>query len=240
MRGKLHKRRVLVVEDNAHLSQLIGLHLRDSGCSVTLARDGLQGLQAARESVHDLVILDVMLPGVDGYAVCRSLREERPGLPIFMLTSLVQEDDRVRGLETGADDYITKPFSMRELVARVRAAFRRLDCSEAPDAGKISTIEFGPVFVDLLRRLAIVRGREIALTATEFDLLAYLMAHPGVVFTRDQLLDGVWGRHFEGSEHTVNSHINRLRMKIEKDPRKPDFVLTQWGVGYKFAEAWRR
>ncbi|MEE4273405.1 MAG: response regulator transcription factor [Thermoanaerobaculales bacterium] len=225
-------RSILVVEDDADISGLVELHLRDAGCRVALAADGATGLERALGEAFDLVILDIMLPGVDGLEICRRLRSEKPGLPVLMLTARSTELDRVLGLEMGADDYLTKPFSVRELVARVRAIFRRMalyDSQPEPDR-----LLRGPMEIDADARRVLVEGEPVELTAREFDLLAHFARHPGRVFTRNQLLDNVWGYTHSGYEHTVNTHINRLRGKLENDPSQPKFILTVWGVGYRF------
>ena len=230
-------RRVLVVEDDASIADLVAMHLRDEGYTVELAHDGHAGLAAAEQSPPDLVVLDLMLPGVDGLSICRRLRQRAEHIPILMLTARSSELDRVLGLELGADDYLTKPFSVRELVARVKALFRRGDAlgaaTVAEAAGEPIVLE--GLRVDEARRSVTVEGRPVELTAKEFDLLLHLARHPGRVYSRAQLLDQIWGYGHEGYEHTVNSHINRLRAKIERDPAKPRYVRTVWGVGYKFA-----
>ena len=230
-------RHVLVVEDEQDIAELVKLHLRDLPCEVTLALDGVVGLAAAEAHDFDLIILDLKLPGMDGLEVCRRLRSRGRYTPILMLTSKSSELDRVLGLEMGADDYLTKPFSVMELMARVKALFRRID---ALGSGKVqgsqSTIRCGDLMIDIDRHVVTLRGTAMELTAREFELLVHFARHPGRVYTRDQLLDQVWGYHHSGYEHTVNSHINRLRAKIERDPQSPEFILTVWGVGYKFAE----
>ena len=230
--------RVLVVEDDHDLAGLVGLHLGDLGFEVELVHDGARGLERGREGDWDLVILDRMLPGIEGLDVCRALRAAESYVPILVLTSKSTELDRVTGLESGADDYLTKPFSILELTARVRALLRRAKAfggrDEEEDAP--APFAFGALFIDAARRRVERDGEPIALTAREFDLLVHFARHPGRVYSRSQLLDRVWGYGHEGYEHTVNSHINRLRAKIERDPRRPDHVLTVWGVGYKGAE----
>lgn len=238
----MHGRSVLVVEDDLDLARLVGLQLEDLGCEVVCAHDGERGLALALERPWDLVILDLGLPRLGGIEVCRALREQPRYTPILMLTAKSTEFDRVFGLEAGADDYVTKPFGVLELMARVKAAFRRADglraSAEAPpdDDGEEDVLRRGPLRIDATRRTVRMRGEEITLTAREFDLLHYFAAHPGRVFSRVQLLDDVWGYGHDGYEHTVNSHINRLRAKVERDPRNPELILTVWGVGYKFAE----
>jgi DNA-binding response OmpR family regulator len=230
------KNRILIIEDNADLAQLLAMHLRDLSYDVDTAPDGPSGLAQAGRSAYDLIILDLMLPGMDGIEVCRRIRKRPPYIPIVMLTSRSSETDRVVGLEVGADDYITKPFSIRELLARVKAIFRRVEQTGKTDRPVAGRIEAGDLVIDPERRVVLLNGIAADLTAKEFDLLLYFAGHPGRVFTRSQLLDSVWGYSHEGYEHTVNSHINRLRAKIEKDPARPRYVLTVWGVGYKFAE----
>lgn len=229
-------RRILVVEDNLDLAELLVMHLRDAGYAVQQAGDGRAALQQLASDPVDLVILDLMLPGLDGLDICRRLRTRADYLPILMLTAKSTELDRVLGLEVGADDYVTKPFSIRELLARVRALFRRVDAmSEAP-AEPDDVLQLDGLSIDPWRRRVLLDATEVHLTSREFDLLLHFARHPGRVYSRAQLLDLVWGYGHEGYEHTVNSHINRLRAKIEKDPAKPCYVLTVWGVGYKFAE----
>jgi len=229
--------RILVIEDNKDLANLLALHLRDLSYNVDLAFEGDKGLYKAESGSYDLIILDIMLPGVDGIEICRRLRSRPDYTPILMLTSKSSELDRVLGLEMGADDYVTKPFSIRELMARVKALFRRID--ELKKAGQEEipeVIHAKDLAIDLLKRKVTLKDRVIDLTAKEFDLLIYFAKHPGRAYTRAQLLDDVWGYGHDGYEHTVNSHINRLRTKIETDPANPQYILTVWGVGYKFVE----
>ncbi len=232
---------ILVVEDDPDIAELVALHLRDEGYAVELAADGTQGLARASSGDFDLLVLDLMLPGLDGLSICRELRAAERYLPILMLTAKSTELDRVLGLELGADDYLTKPFSIRELVARVKALLRRQSAmgqsTESEGAAEERPIDLGGLHIDPLRREVSVKGQSIELTAREFDLLLHFARHPGRVYSRAQLLDQVWGYGHEGYEHTVNSHINRLRAKVEADPAKPRYVLTVWGVGYKFAES---
>ena len=232
-------RQVLVIEDDADIARLVKLQLGDLGCAVTLAADGVRGLAEAEARAYDLVILDLMLPGIDGLEVCRRLRA-RPGYtPILMLTAKSGELDRVLGLEMGADDYLTKPFSVLELCARVKAIFRRVDSLASRPEAAPQLIEHGGLRIDAERREVLLDDRAIELTATEFDLLLHFARHPGRVFSRTQLLDQVWGYSHSGYEHTVNSHINRLRAKIEANPNRPEYIQTVWGVGYKFRDAAR-
>jgi DNA-binding response OmpR family regulator len=230
--------KVLVVEDEPDIAKLVKLHLEDIGCEVTCAHDGIVGLAEAEAKPYALMILDLKLPGLDGLELCRRLRAKGRYTPILMLTSKSSELDRVLGLEMGADDYLTKPFSVMELTARAKAIFRRVELlggkgEEAP-ATRISVHDLS---IDLERHSVTVRGSAVDLTAKEFELLSWFAQHPGRVYSRDQLLDHVWGYQHSGYDHTVNSHINRLRAKIESDPQNPQYILTVWGVGYKFAEA---
>jgi len=231
-------RRALVIEDERDIASLIKLHLGDLCDDVELAFDGKQGLSKALSHAWDLVILDLRLPGMDGLEICRRIREQQDYVPILMVTSKSSELDRVLGLEIGADDYITKPFSILELLARVKAVFRRVeavDRESVPEPAR--QIELPGLRVDSEQRVVQVNGRPVDLTAKEFDLLLHFACHPGKVFTRSDLLDEVWGYGHGGYEHTVNSHINRLRAKIEGDPSRPDVIVTVWGVGYKFVES---
>lgn len=230
-------KKILVLEDDQDIARLVELHLRDLSYEVDLAQDGIAGLKQALSKPYDLIILDLMLPGLDGLELCRRLRTKPNYTPILMLTARSSELDRVLGLEIGADDYLTKPFSIRELLARVKALFRRVEAlrSQASPGGQ-KTIQAGNLVMDIEKRKVTLHGKSVDLTAKEFDLLLQFAQHPGRVYTRSQLLDQVWGYGHDGYEHTVNSHINRLRAKIEKDPAHPGYILTVWGVGYKFAE----
>lgn len=231
-------RQILVVEDNQDIAKLLAMHLADLDCGVDTVASGTRGLEEARRGHYDLIILDLMLPGMDGLEVCRRLRGEDNNTPILMLTAKGTEVDRVLGLEIGADDYLTKPFSIPELLARVKAIFRRVDSLSKPAAASdTAIIHVRDLIIDPQKRKVTVAGREVELTAKEFDLLFHFARHPGRVFSRAQLLDEVWGYGHAGYEHTVNSHINRLRTKIERDPAAPKYVLTVWGVGYKFADS---
>ena len=229
-------RRILVVEDNPDLADLVTLNLRDEGYAVEHIGDGSLALAKLQAEPYDLVILDLMLPGMDGLMLCNQLRNRPDYLPILMLTAKSTELDRVLGLEVGADDYVTKPFSIRELMARVKALFRRVDAMRKVSAEKNEQLDINGLIIDPDKRRVCLDGKEINLTSREFDLLLYFARNPGRVYSRSQLLDAVWGYGHEGYEHTVNSHINRLRAKIEDQPADPHFILTVWGVGYKFAE----
>lgn len=229
--------RILIVEDNLDLAQLVALHLRDAGYEIEVEHDGWLGLARTKTQTFDLIILDIMLPGLDGLSVCQELRRNGPHLPILMLTSKSSEVDRVVGLELGADDYVTKPFSIKELLARIKALFRRIEALKvAPVATQPAEIRAHDLSIDLRKRTVLRGARPVELTAKEFDLLYHFARVPGRVFTRAQLLDQVWGYGHDGYDHTVNSHINRLRTKIEANAAKPRYILTVWGVGYKFAE----
>jgi DNA-binding response OmpR family regulator len=232
-------RRILLVEDETDIAELVVLHLRDLCDEIVVASDGHDGMRLATSGDWSLIILDLRLPGPDGLTICRAVRRERAYQPILMLTSKSTELDRVLGLETGADDYVTKPFSVLELTARVRAILRRVDnlAVRAPnDTILDDQISAGPIRIDPSRREVTLSGQAVELTAREFDLLAHFARNPGRVFRRAELLDQVWGYGHEGYEHTVNSHINRLRSKIEGNPAEPEVIVTVWGVGYKFSE----
>lgn len=230
-------RKILVIEDDRDISHLVELHLGDLGYGVQVVHDGGEGLKEALSKPYDLIILDLMLPGMEGLEVCRRLRDKPTYTPILMVTAKSSELDRVLGLEVGADDYLTKPFSIRELLARVKASFRRAEAfAERTTTGLRNIIRASDLFIDVEKRKVTIGGIAQELTAKEFDLLLHFAEHPGRVYTRAQLLDSVWGYGHEGYEHTVNSHINRLRAKIEKDPARPEFILTVWGVGYKFCD----
>jgi len=228
---------ILVVEDNQDIAKLVTMHLEDIGANVTNTYDGLDGYHLASSNKFDLVILDIMLPSLDGIEICKRLRNETNYIPILMLTAKSAELDRVLGLEIGADDYLTKPFSIRELIARVKAILRRIDnisTADQQNTPQNTSIQIKDLSIDSTTRNVSLNNNNLDLTAKEFDLLWHFATHPGQVFTRNQLLDSVWGYGHEGYEHTVNSHINRLRAKIEMDPSDPTYVLTVWGVGYKF------
>lgn len=233
---------ILIIEDNAEIAQLIRLHMEDLGHKTDWQADGTAGLKQAQSRPYDLVVLDLMLPGTDGLSICRSLREGSGRYtPILMLTARASEIDRVVGLETGADDYLGKPFSIAELQARAKALLRRAERmggSGAVAAPAVNTerIDRGALQIDLKRRSVALRGQPVTLTAKEFDLLCFFAQNPGRVYTRSQLLDAVWHTTLASYEHNVNTHINRLRAKIEADPAEPTFILTVRGVGYRFCD----
>jgi two-component system, OmpR family, response regulator len=233
----MHK--VLIVEDSADIAQLIQIQLTDINCQADIAIDGQVGLDLFNKKHYDIIILDLMLPVLDGMEVCKAIRNVDPCIPILILTSKSSELDRIIGLELGADDYLTKPFSMLELLARIKALFRRISALEAKQTlnNSLSTtqiITLGQLSIDENKREVLINNKLIELTSREFSLLLYFAQHPGQVYSRVQLLDAVWGYSHDGYEHTVNSHINRLRAKIEIAPADPKYILTVWGVGYKF------
>jgi len=230
--------RILVVEDDAELRTLVAQRLTESGYDVAIADTGTTALSMTASFSPELVLLDIMLPEMDGLEVCRRLRADYPLMYIIMLTARSDEVDRVVGLEVGADDYVTKPFSLQELVARVRAALRRIRLT-AEQAGVGSTdaemrMDFPGLSIDHMRREVQLDGKVIHLTVREFDLLQFLAANAGRPFTRMQLLERVWDIHYEGYDRTVDSHVQRLRAKIELEPGNPRYIRTVWGVGYKF------
>ena len=227
--------RVLVVEDDKDIAHLVGMHLKDEGYEVVTKHDGADALDVVFEETFDLVVLDLMLPSVDGLELCRRIRARDRYTLVLMLTAKTSEVDRVLGLEMGADDYLTKPFSMRELQARVKALLRRKEQLGSATPKIPEQLGSGRLAINTEKREVKVDDAEVNLTAKEFDLLVQFAQHPGKVYTRTQLLDLVWGYGYDGFEHTVNSHINRLRAKIETDAAEPEFIQTVWGVGYKFA-----
>ena len=225
------KRRILVVEDDRKTADIVRLYLEKEGYHVLLAYDGTEGLDIAREGMLDLVVLDLLMPGASGLEVCRALRRESD-VPIIMLTAMTTEQDKLDGLDLGADDYVTKPFSPRELAARVRAVLRRT-IDDSIYRGPLK-VEWGDLKIDLQRHSVTVTGQEVHLTPTEFRLLAILAREPGRVFSRTQLVDRALGYDFEGLDRTVDVHILNLRRKIETDPDRPAYISTIYGVGYKF------
>jgi DNA-binding response OmpR family regulator len=230
--------RILLIEDDPEIAELVHLHLRDEGYQVERADSGDGGLALALQGGWGLVILDLMLPGLGGLDVCRRLREQERHVPILMLTARSEEIDKVLGLELGADDYLTKPFSVRELRARVKALLRRSQLAGAlPAPERPVEVRHAGLAIHLEKRRVTLRGKPVELTAKEFDLLALFACNPGKPYNREQLLNQVWGYSYTGYEHTVNSHINRLRAKIEADPSHPRYIITVWGFGYRFADA---
>jgi len=225
--------RIVLVDDDANLRHTLGYALRQEGFEVFVAEDGERGLEAFHQSRPDVVLLDVMLPNLDGFEVCRRIRKESD-VPILMLTARDTELDKVVGLELGADDYLAKPFSTRELVARVRALLRRTRPTAAPVGERL---ESAGLLLDAARHRVTLEGREISLKPKEFDLLAFFMAHPGQVFGREQLLASVWGYDFAGDSRTVDTHVKTLREKLDDDAEHPLWIDTVRGVGYRFREA---
>jgi DNA-binding response OmpR family regulator len=231
-------KRILVVEDDPDICHLLEIHLRDNAYQVDVVNNGIDGLNRASNHDYQLIVLDLMLPGLNGLDLCRDLRSQSIMIPILMLTAKSSELDRVLGLELGADDYLTKPFSILELQARVKAILRRSELTASPAAnGEDERIESRSLVIDVTRRSVFIEQQPVELTAKEFDLLLHFARHPGRVFSRGQLLDQVWGYSHTGYEHTVNSHINRLRKKIECSPEQAQYIETVWGVGYRFREA---
>jgi DNA-binding response OmpR family regulator len=228
------KANVLIVDDEPIVVEVVGRYLRRDGFAVTSASTGDEGLRAGLDREHPphVIVLDVMLPGIDGFEVCRRLREGHVSVPIILLTARGEEADRIGGLGIGADDYVVKPFSPGELIARVKAQLRRVKLDTQPP--RDGRLRGGEIELDAVDRVVNVRGQQVALTAKEFDLLHHLMRHPGEVFSRDDLLDAVWDRSFAGGPATVTVHIRRLREKIERDPSRPSHLKVVWGTGYKF------
>ena len=225
---------VLIVEDDPDTVNLVQLYLRRDGYRVLTASEGHEGLKLAKEAGPSLVVLDLMLPGLDGMEICRALRQESD-VPIIMLTARVEEEDRLEGLNLGADDYVTKPFSPRELAARVRAVLRRT-ARDAEQEGPPG-LSIGDITVDLEKRTVEAHGEQIHLTPTEYRLLVLLMREPGRTFSRDQIIDHVFGYDFDGFDRTVDAHVSNLRSKLEKDPYKPRYIRTVYGAGYRFGDA---
>jgi DNA-binding response OmpR family regulator len=233
MKLESHAKSILVVDDEDTIREVVGRYLEYEGFKVCEAADGEAALAAYEKQPPDLIILDLMLPGVDGLTVLRRLRRDRPHVPVIMLTARGETNDRILGLDLGADDYVAKPFSPQELVSRVRAVLRRV-ADDDPVAQRGAPLEFDGLTLDPASRRVVADGEPVALSSLEFDLLYFLASHESQVFTRDQLLDNVWGHDFFGDPSTVTVHIRRLREKIEPDPSEPCHVLTVWGVGYRF------
>ena len=229
------KETILVVEDNQDLVNLLKINLEDEGYNVIIAMDGVTAVEKFKASEPSLILLDVMLPEMDGFDVCKEIRSKNKRVPILMLTAKSEEVDKVLGLEIGADDYMTKPFSIRELLARVKAILRRAN-QTTEMGGKQSILRYNDLVMDPNKRRVQLNGESVELTSKEYDLLLLFFSNPGKAYSREELLNDVWGYSYEGYSHTVNSHINRLRSKIEKDPSEPDYIKTVWGVGYRFAD----
>ena len=225
---------VAIIEDDPNIRKLIKIVLSELNVPISEYDNGWKGLDALSQKKFSILILDLMLPGVNGLEICRKIRQSDKQMPILMLTSKSEEDDKIAGLEIGADDYLTKPFSNRELLARVKALLRRSELKSNTDRKENRLISIGTLSLDLNNRILTKNGIEINLTAKEFDLIQLFMSNPGRTFSRMDVLERVWGEQFEGLEHTVNSNINRLRNKIEEEPSQPKYIITMWGLGYKF------
>lgn len=232
---KIEHKHVLVIEDDPDIGAMLALNLRTEGFEVAVETSGEAGLRWLQHERPLLLVLDLMLPGIDGLQVCRKVREREEYIPIIILSAKSSETQRVVGLELGADDYLTKPFSTAELIARIHAVLRRMKAAEAMAEHRAGVIRHGALYIDPIARELRLGDREVILTGKEFDLLAFFARNAGRTYRRTELLDNVWGHSHDGYEHTVNSHINRLRAKIEDDPANPRYILTVWGVGYKFA-----
>ncbi|CAA0221693.1 two component transcriptional regulator, winged helix family [Tenacibaculum maritimum] len=230
------KKKVLIIEDDKEIVKLLEIHLKDLEFEICKAYNGKAGLELVFSEKPDLVVLDITMPIMDGVEVCQKIRAKL-NTPIIMLSARVEEIDRVLGLEIGADDYITKPFSIREFISRVKAILRRVKMNnDGEQKDKKELLEFQGLSIDLNKRKVLVDGENVDLSPKEFDLLSLMASNPGKNYNRANLLKIIWGYDFEGYEHTVNSHINRLRGKIETDTTKPKYIITRWGVGYKFNE----
>ncbi|WP_215225759.1 response regulator transcription factor [Echinicola shivajiensis] len=228
--------RVLVIEDDWDIAELLTIHLKDLGCEVSHVDKGDLGFEMAQNHSYDLIVLDLMLPKMSGMDICQRLRDQHFSTPIMMLTAKSEEMDRVDGLEIGADVYMTKPFSILEFKASVKAVFRRMELAKKNASPIKSIVQRGSLKIDLDKKSVHVNDERISLTSKEFELLSLLASHPGKSFSRRRLLELVWDYDFQGFEHTVNSHINRLRSKIEADMQRPKYILTSWGIGYRFVE----
>jgi len=227
-------KKILIIEDDPEIVKLLEIHLSDTVYNTDKAMDGEVGLNMALENDYDLILLDLTLPTMDGVDICRQLRAKK-NTPVIMLTAKSEEIDRVLGLEIGADDYITKPFSIRELLARIKAVMRRANASKE-NSNDSSTLSYEGLFIDIDKRKVLLDKIKIELSPKEFELLVLMASNPGRNYSRMELLNIIWGYNFDGYEHTVNSHINRLRAKIESNMAQPKYILTTWGVGYKFNE----
>jgi|SRR5680860_175133 len=227
-------KKILIIEDDIEIIKLLEIHLTDLIYTTSKATDGEVGLEMALANDYDLILLDLTLPTMDGIEICKKLRTKK-NTPVIMLTARTEEIDRVLGLEIGADDYISKPFSIRELLARIKAVMRRTDNRKDEEKDTSSILAEG-LFIDIDKRKVLLDDHKVELSPKEFELLVLMASNPGRNYTRTELLNIIWGYNFDGYEHTVNSHINRLRAKIESDMANPNYILTTWGVGYKFNE----
>jgi DNA-binding response OmpR family regulator len=230
--ASLQRQRVLVIDDDPNVAEVVAAYLEREGCIVQVCSDGEQGLEAALADPPDLIVLDLMLPGLDGLEVCRRIQALAP-VPVVMLTAKGDETDRIVGLELGADDYLSKPFSPRELVARIKAVLRRANAPLAPVGPGSGLLEAGPVSIDVSAHEARRDGALLPLTAREFELLVFLVRHPRRAFRREEILERVWGSRY-GDSSTVTVHVRRLREKVEDDPSGPKHLVTVWGVGYRW------
>ena len=226
---------MLIADDEPDILEIIQFNLQQEGYQVVTAKNGDEAIDKAKKTDPDLIILDIMLPDMNGVEICRRLRLEKNTTPVMMLTARSEEIDKIIGLETGADDYLTKPFSIRELIARVKAVLRRTEIN-LNNLGPDAVITRGSLIVDPVKRKVMLNETKVELTPKEFDLLYLFITNPGRSYSRDALLSTIWGYEFNGYEHTVNSHINRLRAKIESDLSHPKYILTSWGVGYRFSD----
>lgn len=227
---------ILIIEDDPSIVTLVSIHLKDINCELTKAYNGFDGLELVKSNHYDVIILDIMLPDINGVEICKRIRADKNNTPIMMLTARSEEIDKIIGLETGADDYLTKPFSIREFIARVKALMRRNEMSTHEPLETPKILKCHNLSMDTLKRKVILEDEIIELTPKEFDLLYLFMSNPGISYSRESLLNTVWGYEFSGYEHTVNSHINRLRTKIEPNLTNPKFILTTWGIGYRFTD----
>lgn len=227
-------KKVLVIEDDHNISQLIQIHLKDLDYQIIISGNGREGFEIANSQEFDLIVMDLMLPDMDGISICQRLRALDNYTPILMLTAKSEEIDKIIGLESGADDYLTKPFKIREFIARVKAIMRRQDQYKALENKALGNLRYEDLDLDEKMRKVMLAQKRIELTPKEFDLLLLMAKNPGRSYSRGELLELIWGYDFSGYEHTVNAHINRLRSKIEQDPNHPKFILTTWGVGYRF------
>lgn len=228
----MSEKKILLIEDDKDIAELVALHLSNLGYTVEHVNNFTEGMQQALNNQYSLILLDLMLPDGDGLDICHKLRREKVQTPIVMLTAKTEEIDKVLGLESGADDYISKPFSIREFIARVKAIIRRSSISIIEDEEDI--FQFDGLTINIFKRKVTCGEEIIELTKKEFELLYFLAKNKGVTYSREKLLNIIWGYEYTGYDHTVNSHINRLRAKIEKTPNKPKYIMTSWGVGYKF------
>jgi len=225
---------IAIIEDDANIRNLIKIVLSELNVPIDEYDNGWKGLDAIIQKKYSLLVLDLMIPGVSGIEICRKIRQSNNQMPILMLTSKSEEEDKIAGLDMGADDYLTKPFSNGELLARAKALLRRSNIKSNIDKNENQIIYIGDLMLDVSNRILTKNNQEVNLTVKEFDLIQLFMSNAGRNFTRLDVLERVWGEQFEGLEHTVNSNINRLRSKIEEDPTKPKYLITVWGLGYKF------